>query len=152
MTYERTPEALAAADERLQGTVEAIDRELRDLSDQSLAWLAEDAPAVLTKPFGAYSYEEKKAWRARNEVSRRRRETERQAQTDAQVAQQEQARVTAAQAEARKLLWANWQGTAAEFEEKWPQLWARYRDRQALDGATAGRDALLNAKRRLLGL
>jgi hypothetical protein len=147
-----SPERLAELEEQRRGTAEEIDRTLRDLSDQEIADLTEDAPHILMKSFTALSYEEKKAWRARNEQTRREHAAKLKAERDAQDASREQARVTAAQAEARKLLWANWQGTAAEFEEKWPQLWARYRDCQALDGATAGRDALLDQKRRELGL
>jgi hypothetical protein len=84
-----SPEKLAELEEQRRGTAEAIDAELRELSDRNLEYLAEDAPFVLSKPFGALSHEEKRAWRARNEVTRRRVAAEKQAAADAEQAKHE---------------------------------------------------------------
>ena len=80
-----------------------------------------------------------------------RREAARQAEAEKR-AEQQRAEVAAEQARVRPILRASFAGTDAEFEERWPQLWARYRDRQALDAAAADHDAALEAKRRQLGL
>jgi hypothetical protein len=132
------------------GSVEAVDRQLRELSDRQIAELAEDAPAP-GKAWAAMTRDEKRCWRAVNEIARRARVNEQQQARAAEDAARERAAVEAAQAEARRLLRANFQGTEAEFNEAWPRLWASYRDRQALDGAAAGYEAALAAKRRELG-
>jgi hypothetical protein len=133
------------------GSVEAVDRQLRELSDRQIAELAEDAPAP-GKAWAAMTRDEKRCWRAVNEIARRARVAEQQQAAQQAQEARERAAVESAQAEARRLLRANFQGTEAEFAEAWPRLWARYRDRAALDGAAAGRDALLEQKRREMGL
>lgn len=98
---------------------------------------------------------ELKRIRERQEVRARaraqaRREAERKAEA-AKRDERQRAEVAAEQARVRPILRASFVGTDAEFEERWPQLWARYRDRQALDAAAAGQDAALEEKRRQYG-
>jgi hypothetical protein len=88
-----------------------------------------------------------------NERAKERLVAQRAAEAKERAAQDEvkqRAAVEAEQARVRPLLRASFSGTDAEFNEKWPALWTRHRDRQALDAASAGYDALLEQKRRQL--
>jgi hypothetical protein len=145
----RTPERLAAAAEQVAGTVESVDRALRDMSDREIASLAEDAPAP--KAWAAMTMDERRSWRALNEQARRARVGAQEAAKAAEDEARQRQAVEAAQAEARAVLRAAFVGTDAEFAEAWPRLWARHRDRLALDAAAAGYDATVEAKRRQIG-
>jgi hypothetical protein len=70
-----SPERLAELEEQRRGTAEAIDAEFRELSDR------------------------KRAWRARNELTRRRVAAEKQAAADAEQAKHEAKRKAAGEAQ-----------------------------------------------------
>ena len=68
-------------------TRETIDAELRELSDHRIADLASyDAPAE-AMPWEQMTPQERRGWRARNELARRRTAAARQAEGDAAAAQ-----------------------------------------------------------------
>jgi len=64
-------------------TREAIDAELRRESDRALASRVEHDCPDSSVPWAKLSSDEKRGWRARNEISRRRFQAERQAVSDA---------------------------------------------------------------------
>lgn len=115
-------------------TPEQVDRELRTLSDREIERLAsEDVPP---KPWAQYDADERRAWRARNELARRQRlaarqaaqaaeEAARQAERDAAIT----AEVEAFKAQAR----AVFPGTAAEFDRAWPGILAHWQEEQTIE-------------------
>jgi len=129
-----------AADTRQQ-----IDAELRGASDRSLASMVEhDCPdAVL--PWASMNSDEKRGWRARNEVARRANASARQAASDATTATVA-AQHTAAGNAARAALRSKLGGPGLSG----PALEAAI-DQVLTTKAIAGMDALLEQKRRSIG-
>jgi hypothetical protein len=131
-------------------SVEAVDRELRDLPDRDLEWAAEDAPA---NPQGLLTLAEWRGVRARNEQARRKRQAEKQAAEQAKAAtaqaerdQQNAAALDTYRQEARRAF----PGTDEQFSRLWPEL----RDRWLLDqtrAALSDDQALVEQKRREIG-
>lgn len=138
---ERRTLAAAHSDVTRAETAEGIDADLRALDGDTLDALA-DYGHRPNMSWEALTLAERKALRARNELARRQRLGAREQAARERDDARQREQVAAAQEEARRLLRAGFAGTDAEFAAAWPGLWARYRDRQALDAAAAGDPAL----------
>jgi hypothetical protein len=123
---------LTRGHEQIGPSIEAVDRELRSASDATLERLASNEPDINAN-WEALTDAERRGRRAVNELARRARLAAQRQTEGEQEAAREAARAEAIAGEIasyKERARDAFPGTAAEFEQQWPELLAEWQRRE----------------------